>query len=140
MATAVTAPPVVDTVPANMCVQMVDAVARSCQPAAPVAIPPAAPSDGVADSLAALSTAFTFGSILLAIIALIGAVAWGFLVKVWAEREARAEAQRLAKECADEWMAKHAPAIIQKHVQFLRDTSVGDDDDDKAADDIGKEA
>ena len=125
------------SVPVNVCTQMVEAATRSCQPL--LSVPPE-PTNTTADSLAALSTAFTFGSILLAIIALIGAVAWGFLVKVWAEREARTEARRIAKECADEWMAKNAPLIIQKHVEFLRDTSVGDNDDDKAADDIGRGA
>ena len=125
-------------IPVEACSKMVEAATRSCQPL--ISVPPE-PANNTADSLAALSTAFTYGSILLAIIALLGALAWGFLVKVWAEREARAEAIKVAKECADayinKWLAEQAPGIIRARVDLINDASLGSGDDDTAADDLG---
>ncbi|MEZ5709324.1 MAG: hypothetical protein R3E02_08060 [Blastomonas sp.] len=100
-----------------------------------ISVPPE-PVSSTADSLAALSTAFTFGSILLAIIALIAGFAWGKIVAA----SAKEEAQRAAKNCADEWMAKNGPRIIQAHVELLNDATVGEGDDAAAADKLGKEA
>lgn len=122
-----------DPIPANICGQMVESATRSCQPL--IQVPPG-PASSAADSLAMLSTAFTFGSILLAIIALIAGFAWGKMVAV----SAKEEAKKAAKECAEDWMARNGPMIIQSHVEFLNDATVGEGDDAKAADDIGKEA
>ena len=122
-----------DPIPANVCSQMVESATRSCQPLIQM---PAEPAVTTADSLAALSTAFTFGSILLAILALIAGYAWGRIIAA----SAKEEAQKAAKECADDWMAKNGPGIIQQHVEFLNDATVGSGDDAKAADDIGQGA
>lgn len=106
--------------------------------------PPEAATTSTADSLAALSVAFTYGSILFAILALIAGYAWGKIVAANAEREARDEAKKVAKECADEyvkqWMAKEAPGIIRERVDFILDTTLGGGNDAQAADEIGKEA
>lgn len=125
------------TMPGNVCSAMVESATRSCQPL--IQVPPE-PVNNTADSLAMLSTAFTFGSILLAIIALIAGFAWGKIVAATAEREAK----KAAKECAEEyivkWMADEAPSIIRKQVDLLNDATIGDGDDAQAADDIGKGA
>lgn len=137
MATPPVSPNMVsDAVPANLCAQMVETAAQSCQPAQTVIQMPPEPVNTAADSLASLSTAFTFGSILLAIIALIAGFAWGKIVAA----SAKEEAQKAAKECAEDWMAKHGPGIVQSHVELIVDATIGDGDDAKAADDIGKEA
>jgi hypothetical protein len=81
-----------------------------------------------------------YGSLLLALMALIGGLAWGYLVKVWAEREARDMAKACAEDYIKDWMAKNAPGIIQKHVEFLQDATLGSGNDAEAADEIGKEA
>lgn len=84
------------------------------------------------------------GAIVLAVVAVIVAVGWGYLVKVWAEKEAREEAERCANKIVEahmqKWLSTEAPLIIRRHVDYLRDATLGDDDDDKAAEDIGKEA
>lgn len=104
-----------------------------------LSIPPE-PASKTADSLAALSTAFTFGSIILAILVVLVGLAWGKIVAASAEREAK----QVAKDCADEyireWMAKEAPGIIRSQVDLLNDATIGDGDDADAADEIGKEA
>ena len=126
---------------ADVCAKMVESATKACQPM--VLVPPE-PVNKTADSLAALSTAFTYGSILLAVIALLGALTWGFLVKIWAEREARAEAIKVAKECADayinKWLAEEAPGIIRARVDLIHDPTLGSGDDDIAADDLGEGA
>ena len=126
-------PPLTDPVPANICAQMVESATRSCQPLLQV---PPEPANKTADSLAALSTAFTYGSILLAILALIAGFAGGKIVAASAEKEAK----QAAKECAEDWMAKNGPRIVQHHVELLTDANIGEGDDAKAADDIGKGA
>lgn len=96
--------------------------------------------DALANSFASLSAAFAWGAILLALVAVVAAVGWGFLVRHWAEREARKEAADCVQKLMDKWLAEEAPQIVRKNVELLRNTSLGSDDDDKAADEIGKEA
>lgn len=120
---------------ADVCVKIVESAARSCQPMIPVT-PVQGGSDALANSFAGLSTAFTFGSILLAIIALIAGFAWGRIVAATAKDEAK----NAAKECIEEWMAKNGPGIIQSHVELLNDATIGEGNDTTAADQLGKEA
>jgi hypothetical protein len=94
---------------------MVELAAQSCQPAAVVAPQPATTT---ADALAGLSTAFTFGSILLAIVALLGGIAWGYLVKGWAEREAREEAER----CTKKWIEEEGFPMLRRQMQEWKET------------------
>lgn len=109
------------TMSADICLKMVEAATRSCQPQAPVPPPIPLASETVnttADSLAALSTAFTYGSILLAVVALLGAVAWGFVVKGWAEREARDEAER----CTKKWIEEEGFLMLRREMQEWKKT------------------
>jgi hypothetical protein len=135
------------TMPADICLKMVEAATRSCQPAPPaqtLAPPlpvPASPNwDAMAASFASLSNAFAWGSIVLALIAVAVAIAWGKIVTASAEKEAKA----MAKACADEyiqgWLAKEAPGIIRERVDFILDATLGSGDDSEAADAIGREA
>lgn len=100
--------------PIDMCARMIDAASKSCASSV-AAKAPASVSTG--DGLTALSTAFMYGSLLLGLTALFGAIAWGFVVKGWAEREARIEAER----CARKWLEDEAPPIIRREIQeYLR--------------------
>ena len=119
------------------CSKMVEAATKTC---APTEAAPAPNWDAMANSFASLSLAFTWGTIILAVIALIGAVAWGWFVKGWAEKEARIEAERCAKLKIDEWLAVQAPQIVRRHFDNLQDATLGNGDDAQAADEIGKEA
>lgn len=129
------------SIPANVCAQMVEAATRSCQPM--ISVPPeqANPNwDAMAASFASLSNAFAWGSLILAGVAIIAAFAWGKVVTATAEREARDMAKQCAEDYIKDWMAKNAPGIIQRHVEFIQDTTMGGGDDATAADEIGKEA
>ena len=133
--------PTRQTIDAATCERFVNAASRSCtlsaQPAPAVHEPP---GDALANSFASLSAAFAWGSILLALIAIVAAIGWGFLVRHWAEREARAEAAECVKKLMDKWLVDEAPQIISKHVELLQSASLGEDEDGEAADEIGKEA
>lgn len=129
---------------AAMCERFVNAASRSCS--APVALA-SAPSQGVglewdalANSFAALSSAFTWGSLLLAVIAIAGSIGWGWVVRVWAEKEARKEATDCVEKLMAKWLAEEAPQIVRRNVELLQNASLGDTDDEFAADEIGKEA
>jgi hypothetical protein len=99
--------------------------------------------DALATSFGALSDAFAWAAVVIAIVGLFGILGWGYLVKVWAEREARDEAERCAKKHVDSymsnWLATEAPRIVRQHVENLMDASLRGNDE-KAAEDIGKEA
>lgn len=135
-----------DTSPAeilNACNKIVEMATKTCN--APTVSMPAPSSatanfDALAASYASLASAFTWGTIILAVFALIFAVSWGFVVRKWAEHEA----QKVAKDCADSyiqrWLTDEAPVIIRSHVDLLRDATIGNGDDDKAADQIGEHA
>lgn len=131
--------------PVDACVRIVEAGSRSCSAAAPTvsAIVPTAADpqwDALANSFASLSNAFAWGSLLLAVIAIVSAAAWGWFVKGWAEKEAKKEAQECTQKFIDKWLAEEAPQIVRRHVDVLRNTSLGPGDDDNAADTIGQEA
>ena len=115
--------------------------------------PPAPPAaqvnfDALATSFGALSNALTYGTLIFALIfaiaSILAGLAWGVLVRRAAEKEAREEAERCATRIADEkmakWLATEAPQIVRRHVENLLNASLGNDDDEKAAEDIGKEA
>lgn len=77
-------------------------------------------------------------------VAVLAALGWGYLVKGWAEKEAREEAERCAKKHTDayinKWLATEAPQIVRRHVENLMNATLGDEDDETAAEEIGKEA
>jgi hypothetical protein len=125
------------TMSADICLKMVEASAKSCQPVASVTPPP---TTTTADALAALSTAFTFGSILLGILVLLAGYAWGKFIAMDAEREAIKAAKERADEYIQEWLAKEASGIIRARVDFILDATLGQGDDAQAAEDIGRNA
>ncbi len=94
----------------------------------------------MAASFASLSNAFAWGSIILAIIAVFAALAWGKIVTATAEKEAKAMAKACADDYIKDWLAKEAPGIIRQRVDFILDATLGFGDDTEAADQIGKEA
>lgn len=122
---------------AGACGKMVESATRSCQPL--IQVPPE-PANTTADSLAALSTAFTFGSILLGILVLLAGYAWGKFIALDAGKEARRAAKERADEYIQDWLAKEAPVLIRERVDFILDATLGPGDDTEAADEIGKEA
>jgi hypothetical protein len=91
---------------------------------------------GNADGLAALSTAFVYGSILLAILVVIAGFAWAKFVAHEAKEMAKADAETYIVK----WMVEKAPGIIQSHVELLNDATIGEGNDASAADELGKEA
>lgn len=123
---------------------MVEAASRACS--APAAAPATAASvpqpnwDAMANAFASQSVALTWGSILLALIGLVSAAGWGYVVKRRAEEEARDEARKCAKIMIQDWLTNEAPGIIRKHVELLQDVSPGRTDDDEAADEMGQVA
>lgn len=127
----------VPQIPVSACQSLIEAVDKPCPVS--TATPPTAGQpewDALANSFASLGVALTWVSLFFALIALIGGIAWAKLVR----GQAKEEAKRCAEDSVREWLAKEAPQIIRQHVEWLRDTSLGGDNDDKAADAIGKEA
>ena len=123
----------------SVCERLIEAASRPCP--APVEVSPVsgAPEpewDALANSFASLGSAFAWGALVFALIALLGGVTWGYLVR----EQAKEEAKRCAEEAVREWLEKQAPALVRQQVDWIRDTSIGAGDDAKAADDIGKEA
>ncbi len=129
---------------AEMCERFVSAASRACpapvnEVAAKVQSQP--PEwDALANSFASLSSAFAWGSIWLATVAIIAAAGWGYIVKRWAEDEARKAAAESVQKHMEKWLAEEAPQIIRKNVELLNNTSLGQNDDAEAADEMGKEA
>lgn len=113
-----------EPVPANVCAQMVESATRSCQPL--IEVPPETVNT-TADSLAMLSTAFTFGSIMLAILAIAVAVPWARSVASAARIEAEAAAKKTATAAALEAISEQ-----QAEIQLALDSA-------KAAADAAKQ-
>lgn len=129
------------TMSVQACGRLVASAAQSCATPAEAARSSPQPSwDAMANSFASLSAAFAWGSILLALVGIAGAVGWGFLVKNWAEKAARTEATECAQKHVDMWLEKEAPRIIREHVEFLQNASLGETSDASAADEMGKGA
>jgi hypothetical protein len=40
----------------------------------------------------------------------------------------------------DKWLVDEAPQIVRKHVELLQNASLGSDDENEAADEMGREA
>jgi large-conductance mechanosensitive channel len=119
------------------CSKIVEAATNSCTAPATLATPN---WDAMATSFASLSNAFAWGSLIVAIMAFIMALAWGKIVTARAEKEARDEAKKCANELIAKWLAEEAPQIIRLNVEIITNATLGNGNDEKAADDIGKEA
>ena len=130
------------TVAAGVCAKMVEAATRSCPATTPLASAQAAnPNwDAIAVALTAQSNAISFGAVVLAIIIAVAGLAWGKIITLNAEREAR----DMAKACADayisKWLAEEAPGIIREQVDLIIDATIGSGNDAQAADDLGEGA
>lgn len=136
----------VSRITAEECAKLIEVATAACnRPTADAVSAAGLPNwDAMANSFAALSLAFTWGSLLLAVIALVSAIAWGYIVTKKAEAEAKTCAQECAVRIADEkiaaWLRDEAPGLIRKHVDNLQNPSLGDDGDGEAADKIGEAA
>lgn len=129
------------SIPVDACSKMVESATRSCQPLVAAAPEQANPNwDAMATSFASLSNAFAWGSIILAVVAIIAALAWGKSVTASAEKEARDMAKSCAEDYIKKWLAEQAPGIIRERVDLIMDATLGPGDDAKAADELGKEA
>lgn len=118
---------------ADVCSKMVESATKACQPM--ISVPPEH-ANSTADALAGLSTAFTYGSMLLAVVVLLAGYGWAKFVA----HEAKEMAKTDARDYISKWMAEKAPGIIQSHVELLNDATIGEGDDANAADELGKEA
>ena len=99
---------------ADVCAKMVESATRACQPMISVPQEQANPNwDALATSLASQSNAIAWGSLVLAVIVVIAGIAWGKIITVNAEREARAMAKARADEYIGDWLSKEAPGIIR---------------------------
>lgn len=99
---------------ADVCAKMVESATRSCQPM--ISVPPE-PATSTADGLVSLATAFTYGSIVLAIVAIIAGLAWGKIVTATAEREAREMAEAEVRK----WLQNEGlPLMMREANEFLR--------------------
>lgn len=98
------------TVTADICSKMVEAATRSCQPM--ISVPPE-PAISNADGLAALSTAFVYGSILLAILVVIAGYSWA--------RSVAREAKDMAEKEVKNWIKEEGlPLILREVNEFLQ--------------------
>lgn len=134
---------------AGLCERLISAATSHCSAtSAQIQQPPAVPQtsnfDGLAASFAALSAALTWGALVIAAIAFLAAIGWWQLVKHRSKEEAKTQVGLCAKQHIDDymdkWTSEIAPKVIRSHVEYLMNASIGDDDDYKAADDMGKEA
>lgn len=139
----------------DACLKLIESASAACKT---VPVTPPAPADpqsaaspnwdAMANSFAALSAAFSWGSLLLAAFAILSAIAWGYIVTKQAEAEAREvskscaneRAQKIADEKISAWLRDEAPGIIRKHVDNLQNASLGGDGDGEAADEMGEAA
>jgi ABC-type microcin C transport system permease subunit YejB len=96
--------------------------------------------DGVVPSLTLTIPIFVIDLVIAIGIALVAAFGWGYVVTVRAEREARKEAKACAREMIDRWLVEEAPLIVRRKLEMLQDTSMGTEDDDHAADEMGRAA
>lgn len=131
----------VQTIPADVCVKVVEAATRSCLPVAPSPLAQASPNwDAMATAIASQSNAIAWGALVLAVIVVIAGIAWGKIITNRAEREARSMAKASADDYIQAWLSEKAPGLVRERVDFILDATLGSGDDNVAADDIGKEA
>lgn len=121
----------VQTLPADVCTKMVESAAHACQPIVQAS---SVPATSTADALAGLSTAFTFGSMLLAVLVLLAGFTWAKFVAHEAKEMAKAD----ARDYIAKWLAEQAPVIIRERVDLIIDATIGSGDDATAAEDLGE--
>jgi hypothetical protein len=97
-------------------------------------------SDFVTIILAALGVMIAVFTVIISILAI-----WGYNnIEISAKDTAKETAEKTAKETAEkivkEWLASEAPLLLSKRTIMLTDATLGLDNDETAADDIGKQA
>lgn len=102
------------TITTSVCSKLIETAAHSCQPVvAATPIPPPEHAMSAADSLAALSTAFVYGSILLALLVVIAGFAWA--------KSVAHEAKEMAEKEVKKWLQDVGrPMILREVDEFLR--------------------
>lgn len=123
------------------CARIVEASTKSCAPTPAQSLAASEPNwDAMANSFASLSAALTWGSLILALVGILGGLAWGRFIATRAENEARTEAKKCAEEIIKRWLSEEAPGIIRAHVDTLENATLGPGDDGDAADAMGEAA
>lgn len=128
-----------DSVSDHVCLSMLRKALESMPPPNPPT-PTSAPNwDAMANSFAGLSMAFAWGSTILAVVAFISALGWGWIVKSKAEREAREEAKKCAEDHMRKWTAETAPGIVRQYMDGIdiQNLSIAQNSDQDAADEMG---
>lgn len=126
----VTAAERVPTITADVCSQMVEVATRSCHPI--ISVPPEQASsnlDAMALALTSQSNAITWGAVVLAVIVAVAGIAWGKIITMNAEQEAREMAEKEVKK----WLQDEGlPLALREVNEFLRtfprETSISEDD------------
>lgn len=92
--------------------------------------------DFISILLTGLSVMIAIGAIFLAVLAI-----WSYAhFKQLTVEAAEKAASDVAGDKVTAWLSAEAPHIIRKHVDMIKDTSLGRDDDEGAADAIGEQA
>jgi len=128
------------TIAAGVCERLITAATAHCA-APPQVLAAPAPQvikepnwEGVTTSLTALSTALAWGLFVIAVVTLLGLIAWGVFVKKWA-RDA-------AQETAQQWLNTEGIRILREAKSLLNPDDGGLDAQaaQQGADEIGKNA
>ncbi len=100
----------VSRIDASICERLITAATSHCGPVS--AVPPAPtvitthePNwEGVTLALTHLGTAISYGMFVLAVIGLLGLIGFAYFVRLWAQQEAKAAAEK--------WFDEEAPAVL----------------------------
>jgi len=107
------------TVTADVCARMVEAATRPCQP---LPAPPAEavnPNwDSVAVSLTSQANAIAFGSLVLAVAAVLAGIAWGRIIGLQAKREAR----QVAEQEMEKWLKDEGIPMLRREISQFQQT------------------
>jgi hypothetical protein len=102
------------------CGKLVEQAVNQCAAKAQESPPPRLQdsSDQVANSLAALSAAISWGSVILAGIAIVLAIGWSFMVRHWAKEEARKEMEARLNGMCLSWLEEKVPQMFRDYVSM----------------------
>jgi hypothetical protein len=132
-------------VSSESCLRLLEAATNGCKrgveqisapPAAAVQIPATPDWNPLSTSLTSLSTAFAWGSIVIAGLAIVVTIVLGFVVVHRAEKEAH----DTAKKCADEWLAANGPRLMREYVELIQSPAIDGNGNGNAADEMGEVA
>lgn len=127
------------------CVRLLEAATNGCKrgveqipapPAAAAQIPAVPDWNPVSTSLTSLSTAFTWGSVVIAFMAILVTIGLVYVVGQRAEKEAH----DTAKKCADEWLAANGPRLMREYIELIQSPAIDGSGNGNAADEMGESA